>query len=221
MSDLSGNTHVDAAERPPLTVAFVCEGPTDVNVFEPLIAHVTGRTLQPVYLQPSLDRVDAPGGDTRVEQWCKANGYALEWLLQFQAIDLLIVQLDADRCAKYRAADTTALCATIKGWLGPGARQPALLIVLPSQATEAWLVAAHQPSTPALEAVPHPEDALAKLGLLTRRKDGTPYKDPTRYGPLTATLIEQLDAVAPVLHELRRFLKKLSVHPALTHSEAA
>ena len=205
-------------ELPPLTVGFVCEGPTDVMVFEPLIAHVTGRTINPVYLQPTLDRVDAPGGDTRVEAWCKRSGFGLEWMLKPRGIDLLIVQLDADRCPKYGAADTTALCNTMKGWLGPGAQRPELLIVLPSQATEAWLVAAHQPSTPDLEKVGHPEDALAKLGLLDRRADGKPYKDPTRYGPLTATLIENLADVKEVLCELRRFLKKLEPYAP---SEAA
>jgi hypothetical protein len=203
-------------------VGFVCEGPTDVEVFEPLIAHVTGRVVKPVYLQPTLDRVDAPGGDTRVEAWCKRSGFGLEWMLKPRGIELLIVQLDADRCPKYGAADTHALCSTIKGWLGPGAQRSELLIVLPSQATEAWLVAAHQPSTPALEDLRHPENALANLGLLDRRgADGTPQKAPTRYGPMTATLIENLDVVEPVLPELKRFLKKLRAHPALKTPEAA
>lgn len=212
----------ETKDLPPLTVGFVCEGPTDVEVFEPLIAHVTGRAIEAIYLQPTLDRVDAPGGDTRVEAWCKRSGFGLEWMLKPRGIDLLIVQLDADRCPKYGAADTTALCNTMKGWLGPGAQRPELLIVLPSQATEAWLVAAHQPSTPALEGLRHPEDALANMGLLERRgANGKPYKDPTRYGPLTATLTEKLDEVAPILPELRRFLHKLQNHPALTPSEAA
>lgn len=201
-------------------VGFVCEGPTDVLVLRALVEHVAGGPIDARYIQPDLDGLDRSGGDTRVERWCRGNGHGLGWLLEWQGIDLLVVHLDADRCPKYGAADTAALCATIKGWLGPGAARPELVIVLPAQATEAWLVAAHRAQTPAVEAMPHPENALASLGLLSRDAAGRPLKAPDRYGPMAAALVEQLDAVRPVLRELRRFLEKLEAHPALCRAAA-
>ncbi len=195
------------------TVAFVCEGPTDVEVFRVLVEHILGRPIRPLYLQPDLDALDPAGGDTRVERWCRANGPGLQWLLEWQAVDLLLVHLDADRCARFGVADTAGLCATIKGWLGAGAARPELLIALPAQATEAWLVAAHRPSTPALEATPRPENALAELGLLDRDRRGRSLKSAPRYAPMARTLAGRLDDVRPVLPELDRFVRKLLRHP--------
>ena len=205
------------------TVGFVCEGPTDVEVLRPLVEHVAGGPIEPVYLQPSYDALDqwGQGGETRVERWCKDKGSWLQWLLQPRGIDLLVIQMDADRCPKYGAADTTALCATIKGWLGDGARLPEVLIVLPAQATEAWLVAAYQSPTPELEALRHPEDRLAQLGKLARGAEGRPLKAVERYAPMTADLISKLPELRPQagqrppLIELHRFMTKLERHPAL------
>lgn len=192
-----------------LTIGFVCEGPTDTPVLEAVIEAILGPDFDRRYIQPEVSNLRgwSSGGDSRVEQWCKRYGHALEYML-FD-IDLLIVQLDGDRCATLRAADTTELCATIKGWLAGGAEEPKLIIVIPAQASEAWLVAANLSANPALEQQRHPEDLLAKKGLLERGADGRPIKDRARYEELAIQLRDRLAEVRPVLPELQRFARKL------------
>ena len=192
-----------------LKIGFVCEGPTDTPILEAVIEAILGPEFESRYIQPDIGRLDvrAHGGDTRVEQWCKRSGHGLRYLL-FD-IDLLIVQLDGDRCERLRAANTSQLCATIKGWLAGGAEDPKLVIVIPTQASEAWLVGAHLPSAPSLEQHRHPEDLLAGKGLLARGSDGRPIKERTTYAQLAIGLRDRLTEVRQVLPELERFARKL------------
>lgn len=77
------------------------------------------------------------------------------------------------------------------------------------QASEAWLVAAHLPATPALEQRPHPEELLAGKSLLRRGKDGQPLKDRETYQRLAVRLRQRLAEVRRVVPELDRFARKL------------
>jgi hypothetical protein len=192
-----------------LRIGFVCEGPTDTPILEAVVEAILGRTFEPRYIRPDRDNLgpNAPGGAGQVEKWCKQSGHALSYLL-FD-IDILSVQLDGDRCGPLGASDSTQLCATIKRWLAAGASDPKLVIVIPMQASEAWLVAAHLPATPALEQRPHPEELLAARNLLRRGKDGQPLKDRDTYQRLAVQLRERLAEVRRVLPELDRFARKL------------
>lgn len=95
------------------------------------------------------------------------------------------------------------------GWLGTSAKDPRLVIVLPAQASEAWLVAAHAGATPQLERTRHPEETLAKLSLVSRHPDGTPAKNRRRYEQLALRLRDELERVRASLAELERFASKL------------
>lgn len=190
----------------PLKVGFVCEGPTDTPVLEAVVEAIFG-DFEPLYIQPQQDAVD--GGDTRVEAWCKEFGTSLKWYLINNGVDFLIVHLDADRTRRYGVSNTQELCDLIKQWLGPGAREPSLIIVIPSQAIEAWLVAAHLPVNPQFEQVLHPEEELAASGLIDRRDDGSPKKDRIKYNDLARLLTARLSDCRKTLPELQRFASKL------------
>lgn len=191
-----------------LKIGFVCEGPTDTPILEAVIEAIFGE-FEARYIQPDVSNLGgwSGGGDTRVEQWCRRSGHGLAYLL-FDT-DLLVVQLDGDRCPRLGAADTTQLCAVVKGWLGAGAREPKLVIAIPAQASEAWLVAAHMATTPALEQQHHPEDLLAQRKLLRRGADGRAVKERATYVELAVRLRERLAEARRVLPELERFADKL------------
>lgn len=74
---------------------------------------------------------------------------------------------------------------------------------------QAWLVAAHLPTTPALEQRPHPEELLAGKHLLRRGKDGQALKDRGTYQRLACQLRDRLTEVRCILPELDRFARKL------------
>lgn len=198
-----------------LQIAFVCEGPTDSPILEAVVEAILGADYVPLYLQPERDMLSdgeswGDGNDDRVRAWCEQRAGNLEYAVY--GADVIIVQLDADRCAKYGASSTAELCATVKGWLGASASDARLVIVLPAQATESWLVAAHGALSPQLERVRHPEERLAALGKLERDHDGRAIKSRQRYVSLAERLREELPRVRGVLDELERFASKLERH---------
>lgn len=199
-----------------LRIGFVCEGPTDTPILEAVVEAVFGPRFEARYIQPDRDNLGprAPGGAGQVEKWCRQSGHALPYLL-FD-IDLLIVQLDGDRCGPLGVADAAGLCATIKRWLAAGAGDPRLVITIPMQASEAWLVAANLPATPALEQRPHPEELLTGKQLLPRGKDGRSIKDRAIYQRLALQLRDRLAEVRRTLPELDRFAGKLEAIRART-----
>jgi hypothetical protein len=192
-----------------LRIGFVCEGPTDTPILEAVVEAILGPDFVPRYIQPDRSNLGAwtSGGAGPVEKWCKQFGHALAWMLL--DIDVLIVQLDGDRCGPLGVADAAQLCATIKGWLAAGATDPRLVVAIPMQASEAWLVAAHLPADPTLEQTPHPEALLVRKKLLRPGKDGVARKDRDTYQQLAAKLRDRLAEVRRVLPELDRFARKL------------
>jgi hypothetical protein len=96
----------------------------------------------------------------------------------------------------------------VKDWLGPASTLNKLVIVVPAQASEAWLVAAHLPTNPALESRNHPEDALAERRLVARNAEGQPVKDTSVYEELAQALHDRLGELR-WLPELDRFVRKL------------
>ncbi len=193
-----------------IRVGFVCEGPTDAVVLEEVAALVVGDELVPSYLQPPFDALEGQwgvGNDDRVKQWCQGPGQNLPW--SAPGVDVVVVQVDADRMAKYGADSTATLCDVIKGWLGHGAAHGRLIIAIPAQATDAWLLPLVEPVSPASEQLRTPAQRLAKAGRLARDEHGRPVKNIRAYRELAEAVGPRLPAVRHALPELDRFMGKL------------
>lgn len=205
-----------------LLVGFATEGPTDRAVLKVLVEHVFG-TFRTSALQPELDEstdTKTAGGESRLKAWCEQqrDQIGLETLLGLGTLDLIVLQIDADVCTKYGCADTTALCRHVRdAWLGLSAPYPDdLVVVIPAQATEAWLLAALDPELHAtVEAMPRPADELGRRGLLPvvpdrKGRDVTRKPSPVYEGLAAAHLTsDRLSELRKHLVELERFLGKL------------
>lgn len=197
-----------------MRIGLICEGQTDIPVFEALLNKLLpdGWVLTP--LQPERDALGNYGdaGWTRVREFCQSYGSYVAYLPN--APDLLIVQVDGDIAGQVSAATLDELCGRVKIWLGAGASHPGLVMAIPTQATETWLLAGSRPANPALEAVRKPAEQLIKAGLIEHNERGNPIKDQQRYRELAAPLADRLASLRPVLRELDRFCSKIE---ALVH----
>jgi len=194
-----------------MVVGFIYEGVTDIPVLQAVVDAVLGPDYEARFIQPERDALGGLTGWTEVKKWCERSGDALSDLLTWTSIDLLILQIDADVRTEVRARTTADLCATVKGWLGHGARDPRLVIVIPAQAIEAWLLAAHVAPSPQLEQQAHPARQLVRHHLLSGAADGRPIKDRARYEALSVKLTERVAELRDVLPELDRFVSKLEL----------
>lgn len=191
------------------TVGLVCEGVTDHPVIEAVLEAIFG-DFEPRYLQPEFDRLEpatSSGGWTRVQDWCCHWAENLAYLPN--PPDLIVVHVDADVRTLVGVSTTEELCAKIRGWLGPSAKRHGLVIVLPKECTETWLLASHTPATPSLEALEDVASRLAGRGLLKLGEHGRPVKDRGIYANLSVPLTAKLPQLRKVLRELDRFACKL------------
>jgi hypothetical protein len=219
-------------------VGIVCEGSTDFAVLRVVCGELLGtKDLIVTLLQPRLDLLAArarasrggsapasaalpdspstPGGGWQgVRQFLQQTGRTLAASDQ----DLIVVHVDADirhlpEVARHLGADAVEdlapLCAHVKGWM-PGGVPESVVIVLPREATEAWLcaVATHRAD---VEAIPRPADALRDAGVLGER-GGTAEKLASTYETLAAGLGPLLRDGRKLarLPELARFVGKVS-----------
>lgn len=192
-----------------MRVGVVCEGQTDIPVLEAVLRRMLPDGWVLTTLQPECDALGnwADAGWTKVREFCRCYGSYVAYLPD--APDVLIVQVDGDIAGQVSAANNDELCATIKSWLGSGASHPGLVIVIPTQASETWLLAANRPATPAIESVKKPAEQLVKAGLVDHDEHGGPVKDQQRYRELATPLADRLTALRPILKELDRFCSKL------------
>ena len=192
----------------PMLIGLVCEGITDFPVLEAVIKAVLGPDTDVKLVQPDRDNLRDSAGFHRVKAWCERRGPKLRDYCLSTGIHLFVVHVDADIARRVGASTTRQLCDKVKGWLKRGARSARYLVVIPAQAIEAWLLAAHVGVTPELEDVPRPVDQLLKHRLLTTVGD-EPYKDVAKYEELAERLRECAPAVRSQLPELNRFCGKL------------
>lgn len=206
-----------------LLVGFATEGPTDRAVLKVLVEQVLG-PFRVAVLQPEEDlilRWRGPGGEDHLRTWCaqKRDGVGIELEMQIGQMDLLIVQVDADIAAKYGCVDTTALCVHVREqWLGlQKPFPPDVLIVIPAQSIEAWLVAALHPelAPPHVETLPRPVEVLAQDGHLKTEPDQrgrlTIRKSSERYERLALSELQpaRIATLRKGMVELDRFVGKL------------
>ncbi|AUX40568.1 uncharacterized protein SOCE26_019690 [Sorangium cellulosum] len=200
-----------------MIIGIVCEGSSDFPVLEAVVEAALGDGHEVRYLRPETDALFRPGGWTAVKAWCEEHA---SWLSDFMTvgnIDLLIIHVDADvrrhvpELKKKKGEPTTQdLCDTIKGWLKlrQSAKGRRVLIVIPAQATEAWLVAAQGGATPDLEKEAKPVTRLVQRKLVSTI-GGKPDKSPAVYRDLATPLRSHAAELRGVLRELDHFMGKL------------
>jgi hypothetical protein len=194
-----------------MVVGFVYEGVTDVPVLQAVVDAILGPDYEARFIQPDRDALSSLTGWAEVKKWCEQNGAALSDFLTWTGIDLLIIHLDADIRQQVKATTTTELCTKVKGWLRHGAKDHRLLIVIPAQAIEAWLLAAHVAPSPELERHPDPARLLVSHRLISGSTDGKPIKDRMKYEDLASKLTQRVTDLRGVLVELNRFAGKLEL----------
>jgi hypothetical protein len=196
-----------------LRVGIICEGPTDYIVLSEVMK-AQGPVQQLTLLQPPTDRLTGPGpGWQGVRRFLQTEGIALE----IGVHDVVVVHVDADvrKDAELRGRlredpdpeSLGPLCDHVKSWFADGVT-PNAIIVLPREATEAWLLAAHT-NIVRPETVEDPAAVLAARGIIPSH-DGKPLKISGVYRRLSVALVRLIRRHAiENLPELERFLAKL------------
>ncbi|HSN97361.1 MAG TPA: hypothetical protein VLS89_03650, partial [Candidatus Nanopelagicales bacterium] len=129
-----------------MKIGLLCEGSTDVPVLQAVIGSALGPGHMVRQIQVNTDGTTPRTGASSVELWCKQNGRRLDAVLRAAGLDLLVVHLDADVRRQKKVDSTAALCDLIKGWLGlraegRRAEERRVIIVIPAEETETWLLA--------------------------------------------------------------------------------
>jgi hypothetical protein len=137
---------------------LVCEGPTDIYIFEALAAHFSDfgtKKLQIITLAPQLDATSGtypPHGFDKVLNWCAANRKEIQKLIDFRGANALFVQMDTDiakqanpGCINQGHSARHCCQEKINDRLGTTQEPPRCYYILPTQNTETWILASQQP----------------------------------------------------------------------------
>jgi hypothetical protein len=137
-------------------ILLVCEGETDLYIFEALAAHCAA-LHSPLAVQTLAPQRDATSGSYSghgfggVLNWCAANRDKLQMLIDFRGAEALFIYMDTDT-AGHMAKDCIAAghaarhCCQQKlnGKLQTGQEEPHRChYILPTENTETWLLASH------------------------------------------------------------------------------
>jgi hypothetical protein len=181
-----------------MRVSIVCEGSTDFPVLEAVLRAAIPQMKPAAFLvQPDFDalrekRGEAPGpGWQGVRKFLKGPDAAVA----LGTYDAMIIQVDAsirkepevvkESGEEGEAIELEALRALVTGWLVTEESTKAVF-VLPREATEAWLLAAHT-HLHRVEEIEDPAGSLADRELIAREK-GSPQKKQERYRELAKPL---------------------------------
>jgi hypothetical protein len=210
-----------------MDIRIVCEGPTDSAVLR-VVMGVVLKDYIPVINMIHPDEAMLRKKPTERPPGTLGPGWqgVRAWLKQGAAVqaamagaDLLVVHVDADirreneiarglRAPEPSEDELDPLCEHVKSWFAGGV-PPNAIVVLPREATEAWLLAVHSRLIN-VEAESKPAKTLQATDLIGP-KGGEPHKRPARYRELAASLAvliadnRQLARVP----ELERFVNKL------------
>lgn len=199
-----------------MRVGIVCEGITDFVVLKAIAETVlAGRQPTFTLLQPDHDRVRRPGDPRVAGGWQAVRAFlkAGNAELSLARIDIVIVQVDAsirhlDAVARQLADDELeTLCDHVKAWMG--AVPDSVIITLPREEIETWLVAASTRRTN-VEAIEDPAEALVEHGLLASHGE-RPAKQSRVYEDLVKPLRSRLSdrKLLRLVPELERLCSKL------------
>lgn len=219
-----------------MNVGIICEGTTDFPVLSAVIAAVCpAPTLRIVPLSPDTDRLRSPASGPLASGWQSVRTFlqTSEAALAIGTNDLIVVHVDADILPKLSPPPEVlesdppegldALCRHVKSWADD--TLPAnVVVVIPRTATEAWLLAAHQPKLKHVEEIDDPANELAERGFLVRAKDGSVLKRKEDYRKLARELPAMMRDERRIeeLPELGRFIGKVfEVYRAVTRRHGA
>lgn len=206
-----------------MRVDVICEGSTDFAVLRVVLREVfKGTQLVITSVQPDFDALRARHPGTPAPGWTGVRAYLQSPASAVVAVlsDVLVVQVDADvrrasqvekklRDAAADEHELDPLCNHVKSWFAEGP-PPSVVVVLPRDATEAWILAARTRVTD-VESDPAPASTLITKGLLAATERGDANKQSAAYeelaGPLVG-LIGDKKRLARV-PELARFVQKL------------
>jgi hypothetical protein len=129
-------------------ILLVCEGETDIYVFEGLTTHLAS-PLKLLPLSPQKDATSGkypPHGSGEVINWCKANAKKLQMFIDFHGSKALFIQLDTDAAPQvYRNCTHSSARKCCEERLnqifGTQHAPDRCHYILPTQNTETWLLA--------------------------------------------------------------------------------
>jgi hypothetical protein len=191
-------------------VGIVCEGSTDFAVLRVVCGEVLGtKDLSVTLLQPRFDALAGRAGGTPGPGWQGVRAFLQQTgqRLGAAAQDVIVVHVDADirhlaeierRLGESADGEELApLCDHVKSWI-PGGVPESVVIVLPREATEAWLcaVATHRAD---VESIRKPADELRSAGVVGTRGE-TAEKLASAYAALAAGL-------GPLLRDRRKLAR--------------
>lgn len=220
-------------------IHVVCEGPTDTEVIRAVLErHLDRFILTQIQPEQSLFAGDAGphgGGWKGVRAWCELvrsqGGLAASGA--HSTGDVLVVHVDADIAGDAEIACTApcpppdatvnALRRVVLAWLGETDVPARLVLCIPSQATEAWVLAAVVPdhrhavpcdpssaSTTCLECREDPAGLLVGgAHRLVRVKQGRRRKDRRAYQDVLPLIRERWPQVMAVCSQAARFDSEL------------
>ena len=204
-----------------MDVRIVCEGSTDWTVLEVVVRAALGDAQTTVAIvQPDFDALRSKTPDVLATGWTGVRAYLRGGGAQVAAehCDTFVVQVDADIRTRPQIAEAVggqpdpagldSLCDHVKGWFAGGV-PASVVIVLPREATEAWLLAVHTRIVD-VESIFDPARELVARGLIGGEQH-VPAKGEIAYRKLAAPLarvVGDRKALARV-PELERFVGKL------------
>jgi len=134
---------------------MVCEGETDIYVFEALVRHFSTANvnLQIISLAPQQDATSGTYprfGYGNVLNWCTANKARIQMLIDFRSASALFVQMDTDIAQEANPSDFALglkardCCKNkLNQQFGTTTEPTRCHYILPTQNTETWLLACH------------------------------------------------------------------------------
>ena len=221
-------------------IGIVAEGVTDFMLLRSLLNHFLDCNCQ--LIQPETSETQGfngnqgayGGGWKGVRAWCQNLTNDFENLTDFfnkLNIDLLIIHIDADvareaeiNCAKPcpPAQDTCeALAQCVMTWLGEPLINKKLVLCIPADNTEAWILATHDiqtayhdPPNKPLECVNKPDMIISNQRYknprrLLKRKDGKAKKTRRDYQQLIPVVLDNWEEVKRICKQAAQFEKDL------------
>ena len=226
-----------------MTIGIVAEGPSDFILLEQLINMLLEGEHYYVRLHPETQFGVRERGWQGVRAWCQMMAREFENLAIFlngatPKLELLVIHLDADVASAINceypcppAQDSCdAIAQSLMNWLGSPAMQEPLVLCIPAQNTEAWVLAADNPQTPSayhnppekyLECVLNPDMIISNQGykphplLKTRRKKENgkkvkkANKNPKDYAKLIPKVLENWEKVKHICPQAAKFEQEL------------
>lgn len=144
---------------------LVCEGETDIYIFEALATHFSNDNLN-YQIKSLAPEPDATNGTTtypahgygNVLNWCSSNREDIQLFIDFEGAEGIFIQMDTDialkanpRCSKACYSERFCCEQKINMQLGTTEEPPRCHYILPTQNTETWILASHY--SPELEKI--------------------------------------------------------------------